>query len=127
MTAAGVVRREAADDEFLSLADNADPWRPRRNADRAIGRVAPSEIDEGLLLIVSKTFGAEKSGPCTRGRPPVRLASYWARHRPQAEREDRTTSEGGAVVVASQHASRLRQWQLGLDRRRPQERNHPST
>ena len=61
MTAAGVVRREAADDEFLSLADNADPWRPRRNADRAIGRVAPSEIDEGLLLIVSKTFGAEKS------------------------------------------------------------------
>ena len=61
MAAAGVVRREEADDEFLSLADNAGPWRPRRNADRAIGRVAPSEIDEGLLLIVSKTFGAEKS------------------------------------------------------------------
>ena len=59
--AAGVVCSEEAGDEFLSLAGNAGPCQPRRNADRVIGRVAPSEIDEGLLLIVSKTFGAEKA------------------------------------------------------------------
>ena len=61
MAVAGIVYPEEADDEFLSLADNAGPYQPRRNADRVIGRVSPSEIDEGLLLIVSKTFGVGKA------------------------------------------------------------------
>ena len=61
LAATGVVCREEADYEFLSLAGNAGPCQPRRNADRVIGRVAPSEIDEGLLLIASRTFGAEKA------------------------------------------------------------------
>ncbi|MCY4523092.1 MAG: DUF3320 domain-containing protein [Caldilineaceae bacterium] len=57
----GTVCRDEADNEFLSLAGNARPCQPRRNADRTIDRVAPSEIDEGLLLVVDKTFGAEKA------------------------------------------------------------------
>ena len=61
MAAAGVLCREESDDKFLSLAGNAGPCQPRRNADRVIGRVAPSEIDEGLLLIIGMTFGAEKA------------------------------------------------------------------
>ena len=61
MAAAGVLCREESDDKFLSLASNAGPCQPRRNADRVIGRVAPSEIDEGLLLIIGMTFGAEKA------------------------------------------------------------------
>ncbi len=61
MAAAGVVCSEETGDEFLSLADHADSCQPRRNADRAVGRVAPSEIDMGLLLIASKTFGSEQA------------------------------------------------------------------
>ena len=57
----GVVCREAGDYQFLRLAHNAGPCRPRRGADRAIGRVAASEIDEGLLLIVTKTFGCNRA------------------------------------------------------------------
>ena len=61
MADAGVVCREEADDKFLSLADHAGSCRPRRNADRTVGRIAPSEIDMGLLLIASKTFGSEQA------------------------------------------------------------------
>ena len=61
MAVTGVVRREETGDEFLSLADHAGSCQPRRNADRAISRVAPSEIDMGLLLIASKTFGSEQT------------------------------------------------------------------
>ena len=38
-----------------------EPTRPRRNADRSVLHVAPSEIDEGLLLIARKTFGSERA------------------------------------------------------------------
>ena len=61
MVADGTVCHEEADDKFLSLANNDGPCRPRRNSDRKVGRVAPSEIDEGLLLIASRTYGAPKA------------------------------------------------------------------
>ncbi len=61
MVAAGTVCHEETDDEFLSLASNDGLCRPRRNADRKVGRVAPSEIDEGLLLVASRTYGAPKA------------------------------------------------------------------
>ena len=57
----GVVLRDATTDEFLSLAGTAAPGEPRRSAGRAIGHVAPAEIDDGLLLIVTKTFGIDQS------------------------------------------------------------------
>ena len=57
----GVVWRDATTDEFLSLAGSAAPGEPRRSAGRSIGHVASAEIDDGLLLIVTKTFGIDQS------------------------------------------------------------------
>ena len=61
MLADGTVCHEEGADKFLSLASNNSLCRPRRNTDRRVGRVAPSEIDEGLLLITSRTYGAQKA------------------------------------------------------------------
>ena len=88
MVTAGVVRCEESGDEFLSLTGNVGPCQPRRNPDRVIGRVAPSEIDEGLLLIVSKTFGAEKADLIREAARQFGWHRTGRGHRPQAERED---------------------------------------
>ena len=50
------------DGEFLQVAEEAGTApRPRHDPDRPIGRVADSELDEGLLLVARRTFGASSS------------------------------------------------------------------
>ena len=46
---------------FLFHAQNAGQFRPRRDAKRPIDRVAPSEIDEGLLVVAKASFGIEQT------------------------------------------------------------------
>ena len=54
------MRREDGDDAFVSLAGDSSPPRPRRDADRSIDHIADAELDEVVLLITRKTFGAAK-------------------------------------------------------------------
>ena len=58
---APAVRRKDGDDAFLCLAGESGPARPRRADDRAIGRIAAAELDEGLLLVARKTFGCARA------------------------------------------------------------------
>ncbi len=45
---------------FLVRTQDARQLRPRRNATRPVDRVAPSEIDEGLLVVAKASYGIEK-------------------------------------------------------------------
>ena len=56
----GYIRREDCDDGFLCGSDDSGPRHPRRAGDRAIGRIAYSEVDEALLLVARKAFGATR-------------------------------------------------------------------
>ena len=46
--------------KFLVHTQSVEQHRPRREAKRPIDRVAPSEIDEGLLLVAKASFGIEQ-------------------------------------------------------------------
>ncbi len=56
----GTVGREGTNGLFLHLAGKTGPQRPRRTGGRTINLIAEAEIDEGLLLIARKTFGAPR-------------------------------------------------------------------
>lgn len=56
----GTVARERSDGSFLHLAGSSGLSRPRRAGGRNIGLIAETELDEGLLLIARKTFGASR-------------------------------------------------------------------
>ena len=45
---------------FLVHTQSASQLRPRRDAKRPIDRVAPSEIDQGLLVVAKASFGMEQ-------------------------------------------------------------------
>ena len=45
---------------FLVHTQNVGHLRPRRDAKRPIDRVAPSEIDEGLLVVAKASYGMER-------------------------------------------------------------------
>ena len=47
--------------QFLVRAQDAGQLRPRRGGKRPIDRVAPSEIDEGLLIVAKASFGMEQA------------------------------------------------------------------
>ena len=47
--------------QFLVHTQSVEQIRPRREAKRAIDRVAPSEIDEGLLAVAKASFGIERA------------------------------------------------------------------
>ena len=46
--------------QFLVNSQSVEHLRPRRDAKRPIDRVAPSEIDQGLLLVAKASFGIEQ-------------------------------------------------------------------
>ena len=46
--------------QFLAHTKNASQIRPRRDAERPIDRVAPSEIDGGLIVVAKASFGMEQ-------------------------------------------------------------------
>ena len=46
--------------QFLGKSRSVEHLRPRRDAKRPIDRVAPSEVDEGLLLVAKASFGIEQ-------------------------------------------------------------------
>ena len=46
--------------QFLGKSRSVEHLRPRRDAKRRIDRVAPSEIDEGLLVVAKASFGIEQ-------------------------------------------------------------------
>ncbi len=46
--------------QFLVNSRSVEHLRPRRDAKRPIDRVAPSEIDQGLLLVAKASFGIEQ-------------------------------------------------------------------
>ena len=48
------------DRQFLGNSRSVEHLRPRRDAKHPIDRVAPSEIDEGLLLVAKASFGIEQ-------------------------------------------------------------------
>ena len=47
--------------QFLAHTQDASQLRPRRDATRPIDRVAPSEIDEGLLVVAKASYGIEQA------------------------------------------------------------------
>ena len=57
----GVLGWDDASREFLRLSDSQGLLRPRRDGERSIGRIAPSEIDAALLLVASVAFGSERN------------------------------------------------------------------
>ena len=46
---------------FLVHTQSASQLRPRRDAKRPIDRVAPSEVDEGLLVVAKASYGIEQA------------------------------------------------------------------
>ena len=52
-------RRRDRTRQFLVRAQDGRQLRPRRDSKRPIDRVAPSEIEEGLLIVAKTSFGME--------------------------------------------------------------------
>ncbi len=58
----GVLKRQRnRNRQFLVHSQNVEQLRPRRDAKRPIDRVAPSEIDEGLLVVAKAAYGIEQA------------------------------------------------------------------